>query len=166
MSNFKEAVGRMMDTRRKEAPAAGARSVVSGKRVLVVDDIDVNRMILVKILTTLGAQCDEAVNGQEAVERFEASRPGEYDMILMDIQMPILNGYEATRAIRASAHPSAREIPVIAMSANAFVDDVREALMAGMDAHMAKPIVIEQMQRTIQDVLDRRKKQGQGPAAP
>ncbi|MBD5118585.1 MAG: response regulator [Clostridiales bacterium] len=159
MSNFKNAVGRMMDMRQKEAPAGDAKSVVSGKRVMVVDDIDVNRMILIKILTTLGAQCDEAVNGQEAVEKFETSRPGEYDMILMDIQMPVLNGYEATRAIRASAHPSAQKIPVIAMSANAFVDDVREALQAGMDAHVAKPIMIGQMERTIQEVLDRRKKQ-------
>ena len=159
MSNFKNAVGRMMETRQKKTPAGDAKSIVSGKHMMVVDDIDVNRMILIKILTTLGAQCDEAVNGQEAVEKFEASRPGEYDMILMDIQMPILNGYEATRAIRASAHPSAREIPVIAMSANTFVDDVREALQAGMDAHVAKPIVIGQMERTIQEVLDRRKKQ-------
>ena len=166
MSSFKDAVKRMMDMRQKMAPADDAENVVNGKSVLVVDDIDVNRMILVKILTTLGAQCDEAVNGREALEKFEASRPGEYDMILMDIQMPILNGHEATRAIRASAHPSAKEIPIIAMSANAFVDDVREALQAGMDAHVAKPIVIEQMKHTIQDVLNRRKKQAQDPAAP
>ncbi len=84
-------------------------------------------------------------------------------MILMDIQMPILNGYDATRAIRSSAHPSAREIPIVAMSANAFVDDVREALESGMDAHMAKPIVIAQLEQTVQEVLDRRKKQARDP---
>ncbi|MCM1149349.1 MAG: response regulator [Butyricicoccus sp.] len=160
MSNFKDAVGRTMDTHKKEAPAV-TESVFSSKHVLLVDDIDVNRIIMVKILTTLGAKCDEAVNGQEALEKFEASRPGEYDMILMDIQMPIMNGYDATRAIRASSHPSAGDIPIIAMSANAFVDDVRESLESGMDAHISKPVVIGHMEQTVREVLNRRNKQAQ-----
>ena len=132
--------------------------VVRGMHILVVDDIEINRMILTSILDTLGATCDSACNGQEAVEQFEKSRPGEYDLILMDIQMPELNGYGATRAIRASEHPSARTVPIIAMTANAFVEDVRNALESGMDAHIAKPVQIDTLKSTIQQVLDSKEK--------
>ena len=110
-----------------------------------------------KILRTLGSECDEAENGQEAVEKFKASKPGEYDIILMDVQMPIMNGHEATREIRASGHPSAQAIPIIAMTANAFVDDIRDALGAGMDAHIPKPIVLDQLKSTIREVLEQKK---------
>ena len=157
MTNLKEAVQRMMGANKKEAPAVEKkRSAVDGKYVLVVDDIDVNRLILGKILGTLGAECDMAVNGQEAVEKFENSKQGEYDLILMDIQMPLMNGYEAARAIRASAHPSANDVAIIAITANAFVDDIRAALESGMDAHLAKPIVLDVLKSTIQEVLERR----------
>ena len=158
MSNFREAVGRMMG-QSKDAPAVEEKSAVAGRKVMVVDDIELNRMILVKILTTLGAVCDEVKNGQEAVEKFESSQPGEYDLILMDIQMPVLNGYEATRAIRASAHPSAQSVAIIAMTANAFVDDIRSALEAGMDAHIAKPIVMDRLTGTIREVLERKEQE-------
>ena len=156
MSTFKNAVGRVMGEANKREEKGENADVVRGKHILVVDDIEVNRIILVKILSTLGATCDTAGNGQEAVERFEASRPGEYDLILMDVQMPVLNGYGATRAIRAGAHPLAREIPIIAMTANAFVDDVREAIESGMDAHIAKPVQIDTLKATIRQVLDSR----------
>ena len=156
MRNFQEAVQRMTDPEEKKAPVAAEGSVVKGKYVLVVDDIDVNRMLLVKIMTTLGAKCDTAENGQEAVEKFMASKPGEYDLILMDVQMPCLNGHEATQAIRAADHPSAKTVPIIAMTANAFVDDVRAALDAGMDAHVAKPIGLDRLESTIRDVLARK----------
>ena len=153
MSNFKDAIQRM-----KGRPKTGEedKSIVAGKRIMVVDDIEVNRMILVKILTSLGAVCDTAEDGREAVEKFEASQPGEYDIILMDIQMPVMNGYEATRAIRAGKHPSAASVAIIAMTANAFVDDIRNALEAGMDAHVAKPIVLNQLKHSIQEVLERK----------
>ncbi|MBD5118589.1 MAG: response regulator [Clostridiales bacterium] len=154
MRNFQEAVQRMMGSEEKKAPAAAGESIVKGRYVLVVDDIDVNRMILVKIMTALGAKCDTAENGQEAVEKFIASRPGEYDLILMDVQMPYLNGHEATQAIRAADHPSAKTVPIIAMTANAFVDDIRAALDAGMDAHVAKPIGLDRLESTIRDVLE------------
>lgn len=157
MSNFKDAIRRMLGKKMDER-AGGGPSVVKDKRVLVVDDIDVNRMILVKILGTLGAECDAAVDGQEAVTKFEQSQPGEYDLILMDVQMPIMNGHEATRAIRAGKHPSAQSVPIVAMTANAFVDDVRDALNAGMDAHIPKPIVLDQLERTIREVLERKNK--------
>ncbi|MCM1027007.1 MAG: response regulator [Roseburia sp.] len=155
MSSFKNTIRRMRETGKKET-SVDAERVLEGRRILVVDDIDVNRMILVKILTTLGADCDTAADGQEAVDKFEASAPGEYDLILMDIQMPRLNGYEATRAIRESERPDAREIAVIAMTANAFVDDIRDALESGMDAHISKPIVLEQLKRTIREVFEKK----------
>ena len=118
-------------------------------------------MILVKILSTLGAFCDSAVNGQEAVEKFKVSKPGDYDLVLMDVQMPVMDGYTATRTIRSSGHPSAKTVPIIAMTANAFVDDVREAIESGMDAHIAKPIQINNLKATIQQVLDNRSNQAE-----
>ncbi|MBD5118588.1 MAG: response regulator [Clostridiales bacterium] len=153
MSTFKEAV-RLMMGRAKEAKRQES-DVVKGMHILVVDDIEVNRIILVKILSTLGAECDTAYNGQQAVEKF-MDAPDRYDLILMDIQMPEMNGYEATRAIRASGHPFAQTIPIIAMTANAFVDDVRDAIDSGMDAHIAKPVQIDKLKATIQQVLDSR----------
>ena len=156
LSNFKEVIQRMKDLERQKASANKWDGIVDGKRVLVVDDIDVNRMILTKILGTMGAVCDTAVDGQEALEKFQRSDPGEYDLIIMDIQMPRLDGHQAARAIRASAHPSAQTIPIIAMTANAYVDDIRDALDAGMDAHLPKPIVLDQLKRTIQEVMERR----------
>ena len=154
MSTFKAAVQRVMSN--TETKAESQSDVVRGKRILVVDDIEVNRIILVKILGTLGADCDIAANGQEAMEKFEASQPGEYDLILMDVQMPVMDGYEATRAIRAGSHPMAKAVPIIAMTANAFVDDIRDAIDAGMDAHIAKPVQIDNLKATIQQVLDSR----------
>ena len=156
ISNFKDTIQRM-HTEKVSPLANNGKSIVSDKHILVVDDIDVNRIILTKILTELGASCEIAVDGQEAVDKFLASRPGEYDMIFMDIQMPRLDGHEATRTIRASSHPAAKEIAIIAMTANAFVDDIRKALAAGMDAHVSKPIVLDQLKSTIQDVLARKK---------
>lgn len=156
MHSFKEAIRRIMDGRRGKNPAEKKESVVAGKNILVVDDIEVNRMILVKILDSLGAICDIAVNGQEAVDKFTQSQPGTYDIILMDVQMPVLDGYEATKAIRASGHPSAESIAIVAMTANAFVDDVRDALASGMDAHVSKPIVLEQLKNTLREVMERK----------
>ena len=160
MSNFKETIQRMMGTPKAAESAGDKESVVQGKHILVVDDIDVNRMILVKILTSLGARCDTAEDGKQAVDIFTGSPPGDYDIILMDIQMPNMNGHEATRAIRASGHPSAQSVAILAMTANAFVDDIRDALDAGMDAHVAKPIVLDQLKSSIREVLDRKRQQG------
>ncbi|MDE6588909.1 MAG: response regulator, partial [Oscillospiraceae bacterium] len=158
MSNFKEAIRRVMGQDKKEEKS-GQDDVVLGMRILVVDDIEVNRIILTKILGTLGADCDTAGNGQEAVDKFTGSEPSTYDLILMDVQMPVMDGYTATRAIRASGHSSARTIPIIAMTANAFVDDVREAIDSGMDAHIAKPVQIETLKSTIRQVMDARRAQ-------
>ena len=160
MTNFKEAIRRIMgDMKRVESEKD---SVIEGRNILVVDDIEVNRIILVKILQTLGATCDVAQNGQEALKKFEGSQPHEYDIILMDVQMPVMDGYEATRAIRVCAHPAAGTVPIIAMTANAFVDDVRDAIDAGMDAHVAKPIQIDKLKEAIGQVLAGRPVQENG----
>ena len=159
---FRKAIAKVIGSGAKKEQSSLSRgdSVVSGKRFLVVDDVEVNRMILVKILNTLGAVCDTAENGKIALDKFTDSQPGEFDIILRDVQMPVMDGHAATRAIRASAHPEARSVSIIAMTANAFVDDVRDALAAGMDAHVSKPIVLDQLKRTIQEVLERKGQSG------
>ena len=88
-------------------------------------------------------------NGEEALKKFESSEVGQYDMIFMDVQMPVMNGYEATQAIRNCSHPMAKKIPIIAMTANAFEDDVRQALDSGMNAHIAKPIDMDKLKDII-----------------
>ena len=159
MSSFRDTIRRVMAGRGKpQAAPPSPKDVLRGKHVLVVDDIEVNRMILTKILATLGAECDTAVNGQIAVDKFLSSAPGEIDLIMMDIQMPVMDGYTATRTIRASNHPSAQSIPVVAITANALVEDVREALRAGMDAHIAKPVVVDKMIASLRDVFAQREK--------
>ena len=155
MSTFKDAIRRVMGS--QKAVTVEEKDVVRDMRILVVDDIEVNRIILTKILTSLGAFCDTAGNGQEAVDKFLNARPGAYDLILMDVQMPGMDGYTATRTIRGSSHACSKTIPIIAMTANAFMDDVREAIESGMDAHIAKPVQIETLKATIQHVLDDRR---------
>ncbi len=155
MSTFKTAVRRMMDGHRKNE-MGDQSDVVRNKHILVVDDVEINRIILVEILSGLGAVCDEAGNGREALEAFEKSQPGDYDLILMDVQMPVMDGYAASKAIRNSSHPEAQTMPIIAITANAFVDDVRDAIDSGMDAHIAKPIQIDKLKSTIQQVLENR----------
>lgn len=154
MSTFKEAIRRIMgnmnESRRQES------DLFQGKHILVVDDIEVNRIILVKILNPLGAVCDTAQNGREAVDKFMESSSDGYDLILMDVQMPGMNGYEATRAIRASGRPAAKTVPIVAMTANVFADVVRDAIESGMDAHIAKPVQLDKLKTTIQQVLDSR----------
>ncbi len=153
MSTFKEAICRVTDTPREAEKSTD--NIVQGKHILVVDDIEANHIILVKILSSQGAVCEAVGNGQEAVDAFLNSPPGTYDLILMDVQMPVMNGYEATRAIRASSRPDAGTIPIIAMTANAFVDDVQDAIDSGMNAHIAKPVQIDKLKATIRQVLDK-----------
>jgi len=155
MSTFKEAICQVVDSPQKKEK--GKESVVQCKHILVVDDIEVNRFILVNIFSSQGIMCDTAENGQEAVDAVLNSQPGTYDLVLMDVQMPVMDGYEATRIIRASDHPDARSLPIIALTANAFVDNVRDAIDSGMDAHIAKPVQIDTLKSTIQQVLDSRK---------
>ena len=125
----------------------------AGKKVLLVEDNELNQEIAVEILQGAGFVVEVADDGEAAVERMGRSVPGQYDLILMDIQMPIMNGYEATEKIRALDDPRVAGIPIIAMTANAFDEDRRAALEAGMNGHIAKPIDIPKLMELLQDLL-------------
>ncbi len=107
--------------------------------------------MLFRSLSIEGASCEVAENGQIALERFKNSKEGEFSAILMDVQMPVMNGYDATRAIRGLQRSDARTIPIIAMTANAFAEDEKEALDAGMDVHLSKPIDVELLKKVIKE---------------
>ncbi len=134
----------------EEKPAEGA---LNGKLFLVAEDNELNAEILTEMLAIEGARCEIAVNGKIAVEMFLKAPPDQYDMVLMDVQMPVMNGYEATREIRASSHPRAQTIPIVAMTANTFAEDVKSALDAGMNAHLAKPIDMDAVRKTVAQLL-------------
>ena len=131
-----------------------AKNDYSDKRVLLVEDIELNREIASEILGMTGIQIEEAEDGRSAVEMFMASENGYYDVILMDVQMPVMNGYEATAAIRALDREDARAIPIVAMTANAFAEDVKEAKLAGMSEHLAKPFDLEKLMKVLKRYLD------------
>lgn len=126
---------------------------LQGLNILAAEDNDINAEILSEILTMEGANCEIVENGRLALERFESSEEGEFDAILMDVQMPVMNGYEATRAIRALARQDAGEIPIIAMTANAFAEDEKEALNAGMNIHLAKPVDVVLLKKAINQFI-------------
>ncbi|MBR6229239.1 MAG: amino acid permease [Eubacterium sp.] len=127
----------------------------SGRRALLVDDNMINREIAKAVLDRFGFSVEEATDGDEAVAKVELSVGGYYDVVLMDIQMPRMNGHDATRAIRALENPALAQTPVVAMTANAFEEDVKKAEAAGMNAHVAKPIDIPNLMATLQEVLSR-----------
>lgn len=122
---------------------------LEGIRFLCAEDNLLNAEILEDLLQIEGAGCDICTDGCQIVDKFEHSKPGEYDMILMDIRMPVMNGYEAAKAIRGSSHPMARKIPIIALTANAFSEDVQKSLAAGMTMHLTKPIDIELLSEAV-----------------
>ena len=116
----------------------------TGKRILLAEDNDLNWEIAEDLLLEVGFKVNRAENGQICVEMFEQSEVGEYDVILMDIRMPVMNGYEAAKAIRALERPDVN-LPIIAMTADAFSDDVQHCLDSGMNAHIAKPIDMDKL---------------------
>ena len=124
-----------------------------GKKILLVEDNELNQEIAVEILQEEGFIMDVADDGVVAVEKIKTSDPGCYDLILMDIQMPVLNGYEATKQIRALNRPGLSDIPIIAMTANAFDEDKKTAFAAGMNGHIAKPIDIPKLMELLTNVL-------------
>lgn len=128
------------------------RMEFAGMRILAAEDNEPNAEILTELLKTEGIECEIAENGKEAVELFNASKPGYYDMIFMDIAMPVMDGYEATGFIRSSLHPDGATIPIVAMTAYVFEEDVRRSLEAGMDAHTAKPIDMENVKDLIRQL--------------
>ena len=135
--------------------AAAYDAVLQGKHFLAAEDNFLNAGILSELLELEGATVEVVENGQLAVERFEACEPGEFDAILMDVQMPVMNGHAATRAIRALERPDARTIPIIAMTADAFVEDEKAALAAGMSAHVAKPLEIGDLKRAVDLLVEK-----------
>ena len=128
---------------------------LSGTKLLLAEDNEMNMEIALDILRKAGLEITPVVNGQEAFETFTASAPGSFDAILMDIQMPVMDGYTATRKIRESSHPQAKSIPIIAMTANAFTEDVTAALAAGMNDHISKPISYDRLFEALKKITSK-----------
>ena len=137
----------------EEAGFPEVRPDYTDKHVLLAEDNEINREIARELIGELGFIIEEACNGREAVEKAASSSDRHYDLILMDIQMPKMNGYEAAKAIRALDREDMKEIPIIAMTANAFEEDVREALRAGMNAHVAKPVDMAELERLLYEYV-------------
>ena len=135
----------------------------SGRRFLLAEDNELNREVAVELLKMAGMSVDTVEDGGEAVRAFAESEPGTYDGILMDVQMPTMDGYEATRRIRRLERPDAASIPILTMTANAFAEDVAAALEAGMNGHIGKPIDIDILFKTLSDVLEGRERPGNAP---
>ena len=146
----------------KLQPVSGEKTTVTsqpeeisfpGKRILVVEDNELNMEIICTILENYGIETEQAVNGKEAVRRMEESVPGYYDMIFMDIMMPEMDGLEATRTIRNLDREDCKKIPIYAMSANAFDEDVKRSLASGMNGHLSKPVNLQVLEKTLWEVL-------------
>ena len=156
MSDIREtllvAIGqKQAETEDSILPAAGSN--FKDRCILLVEDNELNREIAMEILNEYGFLVDTAENGAVAVEKMKKSSPGDYDLVLMDVQMPVMNGYEATKQIRALDHPALAGITILAMTANAFDEDRKKALECGMDGFLSKPIVIEELITTLQNNL-------------
>ena len=157
MSDIRDTLMTAIGQKQAEAEAAilpAAGSDFRGKYILLVEDNELNSEIAVEILNEYGFLVDTAENGAEAVEKVKNSKPGNYDLVLMDVQMPVMNGYEATKQIRALDNPALAGITILAMTANAFDEDKKKALECGMDGFLSKPIVIEELISILQKNLD------------
>ena len=146
VSEFKDALQKKQAAMDEEIPMAD----LAGRRILLAEDMMINAEIMKELLDMEGMSVEHAENGQIAVEMFEKSGAGFYDAVLMDVRMPVMDGLEATRKIRALDHPDAKEIPIIAMTANAFDEDVQRSLQAGMTAHLSKPVEPEKLYEALQ----------------
>lgn len=137
------------------AAGKGASSALNlkGKRALLAEDNELNIEIAQLMLEDQGLAVDVVRNGKEAVDKFEGLPSGSYDLIFMDIMMPVMDGLEATRRIRAMDKADAKTIPILAMTANAFQDDIKQSLEAGMNAHLMKPLDEKKLRETIQEVM-------------
>ena len=144
------------ETPPNKTPEPARNDSFSDKRILLAEDNELNREIAVEILKEAGFQVECAENGQQACEMVQAASPGYYDLILMDIQMPIMDGYDATRVIRAIPDPAKNSLPIIAMTANAFEEDREQAMAAGMNGHLAKPIDLEKMLSLLREVFSKK----------
>ncbi len=141
------------DTDREKEKEPEKADSLEGLHFLAAEDNEINAEILAEVLKMEDAFCEIVENGRLAVERFEQAAEGEFDAILMDVQMPVLNGYDAARAIRSLTREDAQRIPIIAMTANAFAEDEKAALDAGMNAHVAKPLDVELLKKVIREYV-------------
>ena len=132
---------------------SGHKADLAGKRILVAEDVDINAEILSMLLDSRQAVTERAENGRIAVDKFAAQPAGYYSAILMDVRMPEMDGLEATRAIRAMDREDAKEIPIIALTANAFDEDVQRSMQAGLNAHLSKPIQPEVLYETLESLI-------------
>ncbi len=153
VSSFRNAVKKLKSVDDTAKAAEADKMSISGLKVLAAEDNEINADILLELMEIEGVTCKIAQNGKIAVEEFEKAPVGTYDLIFMDIQMPIMDGYAATQAIRSCSHPEAKTIPIIAMTANAFDDDIRRALDAGMNAHLAKPIDMDKLKAVVLKIM-------------
>lgn len=147
------ALGQQNNGQEEILPVSNDTEKFKGKRLLLVEDNELNREIAFEILNEYGFVVNGAENGQEALDIIAASKPGEYDLVLMDIQMPVMDGYEATRRIRSLDDSALSSIPIIAMTANAFDDDRRAAEGCGMHGFISKPINMKEVVQELNDVL-------------
>ena len=147
MDEFREAY------RRKHEALQETKTELSGRRILLAEDVPVNAEIMMMVLSMREIEAEHAANGREAVEMFESHAPGYYDAILMDMRMPELDGLEATKIIRGMDREDAKTIPIIALTANAFDEDVQLSMQAGLNAHLAKPVEPEALFETLEGLI-------------
>ena len=152
-STLYNGISSLLHRNQKKPEAEQELPMLSGLHILLAEDNDINWEIAQEILAMQGASLVRAEHGAECLRILEASAEGEYDMVLMDVQMPVMNGYEATRRIRRLERADLRQIPIIAMTANAFAEDIQEAREAGMDGHLSKPIEIETLIKEVRKVF-------------
>ncbi|MCM1246678.1 MAG: response regulator, partial [Roseburia sp.] len=145
------------DEERKSGVDEAGNSDLKGLNVLVAEDIDLNWEVISELLNMYGISSDHAENGKEAVSMIQSADDGKYDLILMDVQMPIMNGKEAATEIRKSSRNYVKNIPIIAMTADAFAEDVDACLAAGMDGHVAKPVDMDKLCQEMRHVIKRTK---------
>ena len=141
------------------------RADLKGRHVLMAEDVMINAEIMKQIITMREAEIDHAENGRIALEMFEKSPAGYYDAILMDVRMPEMDGLEATRAIRALDRPDALKIPIVALTANAFDEDVQRSLQAGMNAHLSKPVDPDHLYQTLEELIGEKEQTEKGAAS-
>jgi len=147
---------KILENIRGENTGAGSEEFLTGKRILITDDVAINRMVAKLMFEHAGAAVEQAESGREAVDKFLASEKGYYDAIMMDIMMPGMGGYEATALIRQAERSDASEIPIVAMTANAFSEDIEKSLKAGMNGYINKPIEMENVRQILTDIFKKK----------